>query len=290
MSKHTPRTDIHRPGMIQPHLYTFVGWYYLGAMGVRSRSVMALSATLEKFRVSEECWDFGALTYGEFGKCGVCGARFAMGEVWQHVDTMDFVHIGHDCAEKYNLVSGTNWTALQDMRDRSLKAKATAERNAAKRAEIFASSPLLEEALKTDHYIVRDINDRFRRYGSLSEKQIALVLKIAGDQIKQVEVRAQRAQEAHVEAPEGRTTVRGTVVSTKMHDGQYGSVLKMTVKVTTPEGSWLAWGTVPSDIHADVKVGRTVEFDGTFTRSNDKKYFAFFKRPSKASLLSEASA
>ena len=277
MSKHTPRTDIHRPGMIQPHLYTFIGWYYFGLGGVGS--VIAVSERLEKFRISEECWDFGALTFGSFGKCGVCGARFAMGEVWQHVETMDFVHIGHDCAEKYDLVSGTNWTALQDMRDRSLKAQKTAARNIKRKAAMALQYPGLEAALKTDHRIVKDIASRYEDGVTLSEKQVELVFKLAN----QVATRATRPEEAHVNAPEGRVVARGTVVSKKVHESEFGQCLKMTVKIMTPEGSWLAWGTVPSGLNPEI--GATVEFTGTFTRSTDKPFFAFFKRPSKASLI-----
>ena len=277
MSKNMKRTDIHRPGMIQPHLYNFIGWYYLGLGG--QAGVLALSDTLKAFRLSEECWDFGALTFGHFGKCGVCGARFAMGEVWQHVDTMDFVHVGHDCAEKYDLVSGTNWTALQDMRDRSLKAQKTAARNVKRKAAMALQYPGLEAALKTNHRIVKDIASRYEDGVTLSEKQVQLVFKLAN----QVAARAAEPQEAHVSAPEGRVTVRGTMVSKRSHESAFGTCLKMTVKVETPEGSWLAWGTVPSNINPEV--GATVEFTATLSRSHDKPFFAFFKRPTNGSVI-----
>lgn len=271
------RTDVHRPGMIQPHLYTFIGWYYLG-LGGKGR-VEKVSAKLEAFRVSEECWDFGALTFGTFGKCGVCGARFALGEVWQHVETMDFVHIGHDCAEKYDLVSGTDWTAIQDMRERAIKGQRTAARNAKRKAEILALYPDLEAALKTDHRIVREINQRIQDGAKVSENQIALVLRIGA----QVAVQARRPEEVHVAAPEGKQTIRGIIMSKKIHESQFGSCLKMTVKILTSEGSWLAWGTVPSSIEA--QIGATVEFTANLTRSNDKPHFAFFKHPTNASIL-----
>lgn len=42
-------------------------------------------------------------------------------------------------------------------------------------------NPGLEEALGTDHRIVRDICDRFIRWGNLSTAQVALALKLAGE-------------------------------------------------------------------------------------------------------------
>lgn len=50
-----------------------------------------------------------------------------------------------------------------------------------RQAKFLAEHPGLETALATDHYIVRDIAARFQQWGSLSEKQVALVLKLAGE-------------------------------------------------------------------------------------------------------------
>lgn len=266
------RTDIHRVGMIQPHLYTFIGWYYLGRGG--KGSVLAMSAQVEAFMVSEDAWDFKAHVFGEFGKCGVCGVGFAMGEVWQHIETMDMVHVGHVCAEKYGMLSGTNWTAIQDVRDRQLKAARTAARNSLQQARIFAAYPELEAALKTDHYIVRDIA---RRMPNLSEKQIALVFKITKEEAEKAIRKAAQETELHVPAPEGRVAFEGIVVSKRVHESDFGDCLKMTIKVQTPEGSWLAWGTVPSSMNPEV--GQTVRIKATLVQSKDKAHFAFFKRP-----------
>jgi len=90
-------------------------------------------------------------------------------------------------------------------------------------------------------------------------------------------IRKARAEEKHVPAPEGRVKFTGKVVSKKEHEGPWGLVFKVTIKVETSEGTWLAWGTLPTALEA--KVGDTVELVGTLTRSNDKPHFAFFKRP-----------
>jgi len=50
--------------------------------------------------------------------------------------------------------------------------------------KLLADNPGLEAALLTDHRIVNDIRARFLQWGKLSERQIALVLKIAQDAAK----------------------------------------------------------------------------------------------------------
>jgi len=128
----------------------------------------------------------------------------------------------------------------------------------------------------------------------MSEKQIALVQKLAA------EVRNPPAQDAHVPAPEGKVVVRGKVVSVKLVEGAYGVTTKMTVKVTTTDGAWLAWGTCPESLlevahraqpgaaHEALR-GREVEFSATLSRGRDA-HFAIFKRPTKAVLLTPFAA
>jgi hypothetical protein len=106
------------------------------------------------------------------------------------------------------------------------------------------------------------------------------------------------AEEKHVPAPEGRVTVRGRVVSKKGVESAYGWTLKMTVKVETTEGTWLAWGTVPADLaliqHPTIEYQQTVlergdeiEFTATLACGRDA-HFAIFKRPTKARVIAFA--
>jgi len=88
----------------------------------------------------------------------------------------------------------------------------------------------------------------------------------------------EKRPEVNVPAPTGRTTFRGVIVSVKTHESAFGVTLKCTVKVTTPEGVWLAWGTLPKDIPADVERGTSVEITATLSAGREP-HFAFFKRP-----------
>jgi hypothetical protein len=103
--------------------------------------------------------------------------------------------------------------------------------------------------------------------------------------------------EPRVSAPTGKTTVRGTIVSTKSYDGEYGTSYKMLVKTTTPAGSWLAWGTIPRGLFDDCETklenvdgwmvalrGCEVEFTATLTHG-DEPHFARCASPTKARIV-----
>lgn len=169
-------------------------------------------------------------------------------------------------------------------------AEVAAEKAAGAVAEVVDPAPhacesckvCLVKALATDHYIVRDIAARAGAGYSLSEKQVALVFKLAREATL-------RAAEKHAAAPTGRQTVTATVVSAKWKQTGYGyhevSTLKLTVKVSTPEGTWLAWGSCPGSLSDVVNPGTVLQFTATFEQSPDKAHFAFFKRPTKSSIV-----
>jgi hypothetical protein len=140
-----------------------------------------------------------------------------------------------------------------------------------------------------------DLEAKLMSFGSLSEAQMALAFKLHSEAFCPA-----RPSETNVAAPEGRQTIRGTVVSVKEHRGDFGDTLKMTVKVTTDAGTWLCWGTVPSGLTArtwspyqtdhagaltsEVAKGVEVEFTATLVRGREP-HFAFFKRPTNATII-----
>ena len=285
------RTDNHRRGAFQPEMYEFFAWYYLSdrpRKGQKS-SVMRASEQIAKYFAGTDehgipIVDYEAMPYGDFGKCGVCGAVFAMGEIWRHKDTNDLVHIGHDCVAKYEM-AGADWDALADERRRALEARRTAARRAKGKEKLLAAYEGLEAALKTDHHIVRDIARKLEQNGTLSDAQCKLVFKIAGEVKARIASRAAQIMETHVAAPMGRVTVRGTIVSLKEHEGAYGVTTKMTVKVAEKGGVWLCWATVPAGLEPEK--GDEIQFDAELSTGREP-HFAFGKRPTKASIVKKA--
>lgn len=278
----TKRTDPHRPGAIVPADYSPV-LVYNGASSEGGMPIPSFNVNCELERRPHapdgDCCVLGLLAKVKFaatgstGKCSVCGAHFVYGEVWKHEPTGEHVHLGHDCAAKYDLVANTpEWSAKLAMLKR--RRAATVEHLMRdKREDAFcARVPGLASVLHAvAHPIVADLRGSLRSWGSLSEKQVELAFKIAWDAYCP---ERPKVEEVHVKAPEGRAVVEGKVVSLKVHDSAYGSTLKMTVKVATPGGTWLCWGTALEG----VEVGQVVKFRATLSPGKDA-HFSFFKRP-----------
>jgi hypothetical protein len=224
--------------------------------------------------------------FGTMGKCGICGARFRYGDIWTHIPTGDIVHVGHDCAEKYAMLADRDDfnAALEQLKRKRAAFIEETRRNDAKQY-FLSCHPTLEEDLKVEHRIILDIKSRFDRYGSLSPAQVALVAKLATEARSKVNA----PQETYVECPTGRQVIRGIMVSSKPHESDFGIVIKITIKIVTPDGIWLAWGTKPTSLFAsskedEARVGDEIELTGTLKQGRDK-HFAIFSRPAKARIV-----
>ncbi len=280
----TTRTDIHRPSEIVPADYEYVFSYDLGGSGPFDPAInvnCAVGWTRGPHAPNGRCCVFGLKTIakvawaptGSTGKCSVCGANYRYGDVWRHKDG-EHIHIGHDCADKYSLLADRSAYELEaGRRDRAKAVQVQRAKNDQERTDFLAQYPGLEEALKVDHEIVRDIASRFVQYRSLSEKQVALVFKLA-EEVRNP--RPAREEEKKAVAPLGRQTFTGIVVSKKGHAGNFGWTQKLTVKVATPEGVWLAWITEPAAVVTEK--GDKVEVTATLEAGREA-HFVFGKRP-----------
>jgi len=278
----TKRTDPHRPGAIVPADYEAAiayncatsqdGWPVPSfgiTCGLDRRKMDATGAiiaegacnaahrpvccTCEAHRRAEAA---GKEVFGAPGKCGSCGAWFIYGELWLHVPTGDYVHLGHDCAQKYGLMMDRSAAELANGRHRA--AIATQIRKAERaedRAAFLAEHPGLAEAFEVGSaesnasrgaQIIADIAARFVEFASLSDKQIALVVKLAN------EIRNPRPpapEEVHVPAPTGKgIDFEGVITSAKLRESDYGFTWKISIKVATPTGCWIAWGSAPAGV------------------------------------------
>jgi hypothetical protein len=300
----TTRTDPHAKGSIVPAEYNHVISYSLSAGTAPS---LGVNCVIDNRRreydeagriVSETPGEHGTghcclvqlraagvrwAEHGDTGRCTACGAAFMHGEVWRHLPTGEHIHVGHICGEKYGLLVDRSAHELEmDRRRQAAAVMIERARKAEARRTFLAAHPGLEEALKTDHGIVGDIGRRFIQNAELSEKQVALVFKLAAEAAT-----PKPDAEKLVPAPvaSGRQTVEGEVVSVKVHESAYGDSVKMTVKVQTPEGVWLAWGTRPSNLQCTR--GSKVRFEASLKAGRDA-HFALFSRPTKAVLVAAA--
>ena len=222
--------------------------------------------------------------YLQRGTCDHCGAHVHYGALYRS-DENEVAVVGNICASRK-----LNMTAHEyaDAKLRSLVKRARTKLVADRK--IAALLPNRREALDHDHYIVRDIRSKFRKYHSISVKQWALVKKIKReDAEREARFAEERAKCKPIPAAvlDGRTRITGEIVSTKWQDNAFGGAYKMLVK---DDRGFKVWGTVPRSIDDDVYEGRRdektlrVEFDAKIEASRDDETFGFFSRPTKAAV------
>lgn len=138
------------------------------------------------------------------------------------------------------------------------------------------------------------------RQKSLDPKNLGIFVSAVGSYDRAMGLASKKAMEAaeKTKAPLGKVEFEGEVIKTSVSTNYFGgretTVDKMTVKVTTEKGVWLAWGTIPSsflrladtvknkwnedEIDATTLVGRKVKVKATLEAGKDA-HFVFMKRP-----------
>lgn len=238
----TTRNDIHRPSVMIPGDYTLVCEYasYTCEDDWGNKYTETEGYAVAQIAYAEQPV---AVHSNDIDRCDLCGADHGTGAVYQHVPSGDMLSIGWRCAEKVELAANFNHVSKvkADLRQRALL-RADKRR---KTAQLFVWARENREVLpllRTDHYIVRDIRAKLISsgvaWGGLTDKQVALLRKLAD-----------AASELHVPVPHPmgeRVEVTGTIVGIKTTTGYYGDQTRMTVKVETPDGSWLVNGSAPA--------------------------------------------
>jgi len=298
------RTDTHRPSVIDPADYE-----YVGIENDKIDDVMGGAWVLQEHR--DRIREHMTRTSGTYsrhrhgGNCHVCGAHCIYTVLFYHPKTNTYIRTGFDCAQKLDMGDEREFRSYQaacksalELKAGKLRAQAVLSDAGLSRAwEVYQNTQFIDD---TPEGIVTDIVGKLVRYGSISEKQGEFIGKLLYRIDHQAEIKAQRQRERESAAPcpIGRHTVTGEVLKTETRDTQYGDVLKMLVKT---DAGFLIWGTVPACLaiieetqregtdtwteQRSLQRGDRVEFTATLTRSDRDEKFGFFKRPTKARLL-----
>lgn len=199
--------------------------------------------------------------------------------VVKHLLTGDVVVFGADCTARLSFVDQKTFKLAQlQAKDKANKVriKVWNQREAFLKANpVFAAAVASYTGTNT---FVKDVVAKLGLYGSLSERQVSAVLSAIARDTQKAQEKAVEATEVKGDAPVGRQTVTGTVLSTKTVEGFYGNTLKMLLKLENNSRVWL---TVPSKAAVEPKDVITVT--ATFEASKDDKSFSFGKRPSLVS-------
>lgn len=229
-------------------------------------------------------------------QCHHCGAHIRYFALLRHVPTGYAIAVGETCLENRFERATADFQRLRrqaqlDREQQRIKTACAEFLDANDDAEIH-------EALTRDSDLsvfpgldayavgtITDIRRKFWTYGNISEGQINFIKRLIAQGAERLARQAEQDAETKVPAPVGRVTFEGVVVSRKWKDSDYGGGFKITVKVTEPNGVWLAWVSEPSSI--ETERGDLIKLTATLTRS-DNAHFAFGKRPSKAMILEHA--
>jgi hypothetical protein len=277
------RTDIHRPSVIQPQDYQFVGVWYDPNEEFEIGSAYMLRMERENIMAHMKQTGGRWARHEHGGTCHVCGANAQYLAVFHHQASNEYIRVGEDCTEKMDMGEPERFATARRA------AKNAREADAGKRkARLILQDHGLEAAWRyydTKHVwqereeaTCESIVGNLVRYGNLSEKQVeflkTLLYRIENREILKAQKEAEKAQAQN--CPTGRIFIEGVVLSTKEVEGAFGTTQKMLVKTT---GGYTLWGTVPKALKG---VGRQseVKFTATIEPSTTDKKHGYFSRPS----------
>jgi hypothetical protein len=303
------RSDIHRPSAIDPEAYRFVTVLYLGGADMDPGMAM-MNAENRRFLASDMERTGGRWSRHEHGgTCHVCGAHAAYVAVYQHVDTLEYIQMGEDCAGKldmgdvaaFNPLRRSIANAREAMAGKRKAAAVLQDAGLARAWELYemnsdtaalvaagAATPATAydgtpTVYNTDAYnTLCDVVRKLVKYGHISDRQEQFLASLVACIENANAIAAARVaeREAAAPCPTGRVVIEGVVVKLAESDGMYGTTWKMTVKA---DGGWLAWGTAPAGIEGK---GARVRFKATLTPSDNDPKFGFFKRPASLEIIS----
>lgn len=283
------RSDIHRPSVIKPEDYQFICVQYLWTKDIDE----ALFNKQEREAWEKHREETGAKFSGHEhgGTCYCCGAHARFVARYYHEATNCYIDLGEVCANKLEMGEPDSFKKLRkqisDIRKRAAgKAKAQlvlSELGLSEVWELFID----ESPMKyREEFILCDMVANLVKYGDLSEKQVKLVHNLLDTLKNRDAIEAKRAEEkkSAADCPEGKQSIEGTVVSLKKHYSPYGDEWKITVK---HDSGFLVWGSLPKNL-SSIERGYRVRFNATVTRSPNDSKFGFFKRPTKAEIVSQS--
>ena len=286
------RTDVHSPTNLVTEDYEYAYCYDAHPEdGDRGAAQFFLN------RLLDEGFRFGQVHGGD--TCDHCGARLRYVAVLKHLPTTTLIKVGETCLDnRFSMASAAFHKLRKNAalnRDRMKLADKCQKWLDADPDNAAAHAFLVDAVEVQGNYgfngFYFDLLHKLNRYGDLSERQVAAVLRAKA---RDEERAAKRAEEALTASPvvEGKILVTGEILTVKWQESHYGGALKMLVR---DDRGFKVWGTCPTsldNVHTDedgrtsgVVKGDRVAFTATVEASNDDPTFGFFKRPSKAGLV-----
>lgn len=306
------RTDIHRPSEIDPANYSYTTSFDTQPPQVAPPTGVVTPEFQEYVQGLIQGWldqrdeiramvENDTSVYRSIYRCDHCGAHLRYVSLFLYEPTGEHIAVGEECAENTMSVPDRMSLDMKRLRDKAAaqrenmrQAQETQKRMVITRAEYPQATEILEN-YEGENSFIKDVQERYMKWGNLSEKQ--------ADAIVQAHKRDNAPKEVEEEtAPvvEGKITVTGEVKKAYVKETDFGSRFVMIVQ---DDRGFKVWGTVPSslqEIPSSIKMegsedvlyrgleeGDRVSFNANVTKSDRDESFGFFKRPSKAKYLGE---
>lgn len=279
------RTDIHRKGAIIPADYQYVmsyslpttqeGWpvpsYNVNCIIDTNHAVTSHTGNCCVVGMHEDATKKFA-KYGCTGKCTICGASYIYGDIWQHMPTGEYIHVGHMCVDK---MASQDRRAFEHGRVKFINRQIELVRL----KEFCDANEGMKQVFEfaDQNSVIQDMKTKVLLWGNLSEKQIAYAKSLAEKILNPV---------PKPDAPEplvlndGRGTYTGSFVSIKTDEGPFGYVTKGLFIVVKDGKQAKIWMTVPSDVEKNVEATIAV----TLKKGNEIGFY-FGSRPTLKKVL-----
>lgn len=263
--------NLHSRGNVRQEDYREVGPVYFGPDPDIARCFQRSPLTAAAMLLVREHPHHGH--FFDTSRCDSCGARFFYGSVLEHAPTGEAVVVGWECADKvFGFPSRMAYEVAQLRRQ---------TKRAAEVADFLDSHEGLEVALAAEHPISRDLADKLQKYGSLSEKQVALAMKIAAEVEERIARKEREAAEARPVVAGRAVELRGVVLGARVEEGDFGDTLKMLFR---DDRGFKAWGTCPAAARGGEVKGLRLSFVADVEASQKDPCFGFFRRPRKVQI------
>lgn len=276
------RTDIHRKGAIVPTEYRYIMSYSLSTTQegwhIPSYNVNCILDTYHAKQGHDgNCCLIGMYNdptkkfakHGGTGKCTICGAAYIYGDIWQHEPTGEYIHVGHDCADKMNHFIDRN--AFTNSRERFVDLSIRKMRLANFLEQFPDMVAVFEVADKNT--IIADMRAKVMQWGNLSDKQMSYAKKLADGIINPAPV---VAEPDPIELPLGLGEYTGRFVGCRYVESGYGTASFKGLFLIERDGMLAKiWTTIPKGCDEKAE-SVTIKVN---VQKSDKVGFYFGKHP-----------
>jgi hypothetical protein len=190
---------------------------------------------------------------------------------------------GSDCGRGLSLKTDQIESFVKNAKDKNMMARKKSA-NLYIRNQFLIQHEGLEDALKTDHDIVRSIRENFVKYHSLSDAQVKLVFKLQETTRKFEELKQIRIQNIEHIVDGRKKGLDAEILKIDRwikNDNFTSNELRAKLLLQFDNGQKV-WGSMPvgEKFFEDFTKDMRVSFTGTVTKSPTDPTFGFFKRGS----------